>query len=115
MFWSGSPRLSNSGVPGLANTIPAPRQAEAEERASDPEPVARRYDESVEIRICSDPTTLARAAATVIRDRLRAKPDLAMAVPAGRTPRPMYAVLRDLHARAPLPFERMRVFSIDEL
>jgi glucosamine-6-phosphate deaminase len=69
----------------------------------------------VEIRLCSDRDTLARAAATVIRDRLRAKPNLAMAVPAGRTPRRMYTVLRDLHARAPLPFERMRVFSIDEL
>jgi glucosamine-6-phosphate deaminase len=69
----------------------------------------------MEIRLCSDATTVARAAATVIRDRLRAKPDLAMAVPAGRTPRRMYSALRELHTLAPLSFERMRVFSIDEL
>jgi glucosamine-6-phosphate deaminase len=69
----------------------------------------------VDIRVCSDATTLAHAAATVIRDRLRANPDLAMAVPAGRTPRRMYTVLRELHAQRSVPFERMRVFSIDEL
>jgi glucosamine-6-phosphate deaminase len=69
----------------------------------------------VDIRICSDAAALASAAATLVRDRLRANPELAMAVPAGRTPRRMYAVLRELHARTPLPFARMRVFSIDEL
>jgi glucosamine-6-phosphate deaminase len=44
-----------------------------------------------------------------------AKPDLVMAVPAGRTPRPMYARLRELQVDAPVDFSRMRVFCVDEL
>jgi glucosamine-6-phosphate deaminase len=38
-----------------------------------------------------------------------------MAVPAGRTPRPMYTLLRQLQAQAPVDYSRMRVFCIDEL
>src|SRR5262249_54574315 len=55
------------------------------------------------------------SAATLIRDRLTAKPDLVMAVPAGRTPRLMYAKLRDLQKRTPVEFSRMRIVCIDEL
>jgi glucosamine-6-phosphate deaminase len=38
-----------------------------------------------------------------------------MAVPAGRTPRRMYARLAELQARDPVDFSRMRVFAVDEL
>src|SRR5439155_821799 len=62
-----------------------------------------------------DAAELAEAAATLFRERLTARPDLAMAVPAGRTPRRMYARLRDWQAREPVDYGRMHVFSIDEL
>jgi glucosamine-6-phosphate deaminase len=38
-----------------------------------------------------------------------------MAVPAGRTPRRMYAHMQARHATAPVDFTRMRVFCVDEL
>jgi glucosamine-6-phosphate deaminase len=65
--------------------------------------------------VLPDAETLAETAAMLIRDRVTAKPDLVMAVPAGRTPRRMYERLRDLHARAPVEFSRMRVLCVDEL
>jgi len=65
--------------------------------------------------VCRDAPELAEAAADVFRDRLAARPDLAMAVPAGRTPRRMYGLLRDRQARAPVAYGAMRVFSVDEL
>ncbi|HEV8640737.1 MAG TPA: 6-phosphogluconolactonase [Methylomirabilota bacterium] len=58
---------------------------------------------------------LAAAAAALVRERVGAKPDLAMAVPAGRTPRRMYALLRELQATVAVDFSRLRVFSVDEL
>jgi len=61
------------------------------------------------------PAELAEAAASLVRARLEAKPDLVMAVPAGRTPRPMYALLRERQAREPVDYSRMRVFCVDEL
>jgi glucosamine-6-phosphate deaminase len=51
----------------------------------------------------------------LVRDRVRAKPDLIMAVPAGRTPRRMYALLRTLQDETPVDFSRLSVFSVDEL
>jgi glucosamine-6-phosphate deaminase len=65
--------------------------------------------------VVRDPGELARVAADLWRARLRTKPDLVMAVPAGRTPREMYARLRELQARDPVDFSAMRVFAIDEL
>jgi len=62
-----------------------------------------------------DAAELAEAAAALVRERIAAKPDLAMAVPAGRTPRRMYNHLRDWQAREPADYSRMRVFSVDEL
>ena len=69
----------------------------------------------MKVVVFRDAAELAAAAATLFRERLTARPDLAMAVPAGRTPRRMYARLRDLQAREPVDYGRMRVFSIDEL
>ena len=65
--------------------------------------------------VARDHDELADIAADVFRARLRARPDLAMAVPAGRTPRRMYARLAALQARLPVDYSRMRVFSVDEL
>jgi glucosamine-6-phosphate deaminase len=65
--------------------------------------------------VSSGPAELAAVAAALVRARLDANPDLVMAVPAGRTPRPMYARLRQLQTQAPVDYSRMRVFGIDEL
>jgi glucosamine-6-phosphate deaminase len=60
-------------------------------------------------------TELAALAAELFRQRVAASPTLAMAVPAGRTPRPMYALMRDLQRRSPIDYSAMRVFAVDEL
>jgi glucosamine-6-phosphate deaminase len=65
--------------------------------------------------LARDPGELAEIAADLFRERVRARPDLAMAVPAGRTPRPMYARLARLQQAAPVDYSGMRVFSVDEL
>ena len=67
------------------------------------------------VLIARDADELAEIAADVFRERVRASPDLAMAVPAGRTPRRMYTRMAQLQARAPIDYARMRVFSVDEL
>lgn len=69
----------------------------------------------MELVVHEDADALAAAAARLFRARLAAKPDLAMAVPAGRTPRRMYGLLRERQAREPADYGRMRVFSVDEL
>ncbi|MFQ5829801.1 MAG: 6-phosphogluconolactonase [Candidatus Methylomirabilia bacterium] len=69
----------------------------------------------MELVVCKDAGELAERAAEIFLDRLHQKPDLAMAVPAGRTPRRMYAFLRGAHARGEADFSRMHVFSVDEL
>ena len=65
--------------------------------------------------IARDAEQLAEMAAALFRDRVRARPEVAMAVPAGRTPRRMYRVLQARQATAPVEYSRMRVFSVDEL
>jgi glucosamine-6-phosphate deaminase len=69
----------------------------------------------IDVVRCADSGDLARRAAALLLDRLAAKPDLAVAVPAGRTPRAMYGLLRAAHAGDPARFGRMRVFAVDEL
>jgi len=71
--------------------------------------------DSVRLVVLLDAEALAETAATLIRDRVTARPDLVMAVPAGRTPRRMYERLRDLQAHAPVEFSGMRVLCVDEL
>jgi glucosamine-6-phosphate deaminase len=69
----------------------------------------------MELVVCWDAAALAERAAGLILERLRETPGLAMAVPAGRTPRQMYQRLAARHAADPRPFARMRVFAVDEL
>jgi glucosamine-6-phosphate deaminase len=69
----------------------------------------------MELRVHADAEALAAAAAELFRARVAATPELAMAVPAGRTPRRMYALMETRQAAAPVDFSRMRVFCIDEL
>jgi glucosamine-6-phosphate deaminase len=65
--------------------------------------------------LVADPEALAAAAAELFRQRVRDSPELAVAVPAGRTPRRMYALMREMQGRDPVDFSRLRVFSVDEL
>ena len=44
---------------------------------------------AVKVVVCGDAAALAEAAADLFRERVAGAPDLAMAVPAGRTPRRM--------------------------
>src|SRR5207247_3420149 len=74
-----------------------------------------RLDLGMQVVVLRDAAELAEAAATMFREHLAARPDLAMAVPAGRTPRRMYARLRDRQAREPVAYGAMSVFSVDEL
>jgi glucosamine-6-phosphate deaminase len=69
----------------------------------------------MELRVFADADALAAGAAALFRERVTATPALAMAVPAGRTPRRMYARMRDEQAVAPVDFTAMRVFCVDEL
>ncbi|MFQ5898036.1 MAG: 6-phosphogluconolactonase [Candidatus Methylomirabilia bacterium] len=69
----------------------------------------------MELVVCGDAFELAERAAEIFMDRVRGKPDLAMAVPAGRTPRRMYDLLREAHAQGSVDLSRMQVFSLDEL
>lgn len=62
-----------------------------------------------------DAGELADVAAGLFRARVRARPELAMAVPAGRTPRRMYARLAALQETEPVDYSRIRVFAVDEL
>jgi len=65
--------------------------------------------------VARDTPQLAELAAELFRDRVATKPGLAMAVPAGRTPRRMYGLLAAWQARDPRDYSRMHVFSVDEL
>lgn len=69
----------------------------------------------MELIVCDDAAALAWRAADAIVERVLATPALAMAVPAGRTPRRMYAELAARHRRVHLDFSAMRVFAVDEL
>jgi len=65
--------------------------------------------------VARDAEELARLAAELFRDRVRARPELAMAVPGGRTPRRMYRRLEALQATAPVDYSHAHVFGVDEL
>lgn len=69
----------------------------------------------MEVEVSKDAEELAARAAEIFLQRLHQNPDLAMAVPAGRTPRRMYALLREAQAQGRADFSRMHVFSVDEL
>jgi glucosamine-6-phosphate deaminase len=69
----------------------------------------------MQVLIADDADELAEIAADRFRARVRAKSDLAMAVPAGRTPRRMYARMAALQNIDPVDYSRMRVFAVDEL
>jgi glucosamine-6-phosphate deaminase len=69
----------------------------------------------VHVVVTRDAGELAAVAADMFRARVRERPELAVAMPAGRTPRGMYQSLQALQARVPIDYSRIRIFSVDEL
>ena len=65
--------------------------------------------------VTRDAEELAEVAADLFRERVKARPDLTIAVPAGRTPRRMYARMAALQAHDPVDYSNIRIFSVDEL
>src|SRR6478609_9440302 len=53
-------------------------------------------------------------AADIVAETLAAKPDAVLALPAGNTPRPIYAELVRRHRAGALSFARAAVFTLDE-
>lgn len=69
----------------------------------------------MQLIVCRDRTAVDVSATRLFRDRVRAKPNLAMAAPAGRSPRRMYWLLEALQREVPVSYARMHVFQVDEL
>jgi glucosamine-6-phosphate deaminase len=69
----------------------------------------------VTLEVYEDVAAVAAAAAGLWLERLAARPELVVAVPAGRTPRPTYRRLREEAGRRRISFRRSHVFPVDEL
>jgi glucosamine-6-phosphate deaminase len=68
----------------------------------------------VEIVICSSAEEAARYTARLVCEAVAARPDAVLALPAGNTPRPVYAELARLHAAGEVTFGRAAAFNLDE-
>ena len=60
------------------------------------------------------PEAACARAADIVADLLAAKPDAVLALPAGNTPRPVYAELVRRHRDSGLSFARATAFTLDE-
>ena len=60
------------------------------------------------------PEAACRRAADIVAELVTAKPDAVLALPAGNTPRPVYADLARRHRAERLSFARATAFSLDE-
>jgi glucosamine-6-phosphate deaminase len=70
---------------------------------------------SVRVHVLEDAGAVAQAAADLLADAVRAKPDLVVAFPTGNTPIPMYAELARRHAAGAIDLSHARAFNLDEL
>ena len=68
----------------------------------------------MDIRIFDSPDHVARALARRIASAVTATPDIVLGLPTGRTPVPLYAELRRLHAAGQADFSRAATFNLDE-
>ncbi len=66
------------------------------------------------VLVTPDYRTLSQSAAELVADALRAKPDIDLGLPAGRTPIGMYEELAKAHREQQLDFSRVRTFNLDE-
>jgi glucosamine-6-phosphate deaminase len=69
----------------------------------------------MELIVCEDAAELGRRAADAVVERVGERPTLAMGMPAGRTPRRMYAELAARRGPGRVDLSRVRVFAVDEL
>ena len=70
---------------------------------------------SVRVRVLQDAAAVAQAAAHAVAEAARADPELALALPTGRTPIPLYDELARRHAAGAIDLSRARGFNLDEL
>ena len=69
----------------------------------------------VNVKVQEGPEAVARTAADLVAEAARQRPELALALPTGRTPVPFYDELAERHARGELDLTRARGFNLDEL
>lgn len=67
------------------------------------------------VEVVADLQELGRAAARRLAHLLQKKPDAVLALPTGRTPKPLYAELVHLHRAGLLDFSQAHIFQLDEL
>jgi glucosamine-6-phosphate deaminase len=68
----------------------------------------------VDISVHATAEDIGQAVAQHVAIALRQQPDLVLGVPAGRTPVPVYAALRGLHAAGAIDFSQSTAFAVDE-
>jgi glucosamine-6-phosphate deaminase len=68
----------------------------------------------VNVSILPTPEAACARAADIVSEVLIAKPDAVLALPAGNSPRPMYADLARRHREGGLSFARATAFTLDE-
>jgi len=69
---------------------------------------------SVKVTILPTPDAACARAADVVASLLSARPEAVLALPAGNTPRPVYAELARRHREQGLSFARATAFTLDE-
>src|SRR5262249_54555986 len=75
---------------------------------------ARMSNGPVNVVVLPTPEAVCLRAAEIVAELLAAKPDAALALPAGNTPRPVYAELARRHREEGLSFTGATVFALDE-
>ncbi len=68
----------------------------------------------MEVVILASPGEVGAMGARIAAELLRRKPDAVLALPTGRTPRPLYAELVRMHREEGLSFARATTFNLDE-
>src|SRR5678815_3663667 len=69
---------------------------------------------SVNVTVVPTPEAACARTVEIVAALLAAKPDAVLALPAGNTPRPVYAELARRHREQGLSFARATAFSLDE-
>src|SRR5262245_19609760 len=69
---------------------------------------------SVNVVVLPTPEAACARAADIVDGALRAKPEVVLALPAGNTPRPVYAELIPRHRAQGLSFAQATAFALDE-
>ena len=69
---------------------------------------------NIKLVVCDDADIVARRAARVFADQVRAKPDSVLGLATGSTPESTYAELARLHREEGISFARVITFNLDE-